>query len=160
MIVLHTGDNVNASQDLFVELNSRTTFALILRGDVRFSYRSNEAICSGGIPVLLTDYMVPPLNDALPWESFGVLINETKWRQTKAILDAIPLEHRRRLQLRARHVCHVHFATVPRQIQSVLDTITGQLGVGQNRSGRRRVAGLRLRSASVPRIKHPKGQVG
>ena len=37
-----------------------------------------DTICGGGIPVLLTDYLVPPFEDTLPWESFGVIINESR----------------------------------------------------------------------------------
>ena len=54
--------------------------------DVLFTYRFSEAVCSGGIPVMVTSSQVPPLQDLVPFETYGVLIRdeeipgaETNW---------------------------------------------------------------------------------
>lgn len=51
-----------------------------------FTYRFSEAVCSGGIPVMVTSSQVPPLQDLVPFETYGVLIRdeeipgaETNW---------------------------------------------------------------------------------
>merc|ERR1719389_1347958 len=60
------------------DLLHSSKFLLILRGDVEFSYRFNEVVCSGGIPVLVTDSWVPPFNELVPFESYGVLCKEDR----------------------------------------------------------------------------------
>ena len=44
--------------------------------DVLFTYRFSEAVCSGGIPVMVTSSQVPPLQDLVPFDTYGVLIRD------------------------------------------------------------------------------------
>ena len=112
----------------YAEFMMNTSFALILRGDTRQTHRMIDCICAGGIPVLLTDFMVPPFNETLPWETFGILINESNWAETERILRAVPMDRREHLQRAARHVCLTAFVTAPRQVQHVIDTVAARPG--------------------------------
>jgi len=62
--VVVKGDNRDYDMD---ELMQSSRFNLILGGDVEFSYRFNEAVCSGGVPVLVTERWVPPFSEFLPF---------------------------------------------------------------------------------------------
>merc|ERR1711920_576643 len=84
----YVAELVHNGQDVFIEdviddtlyeryLHS-STFGLILRGDDRWSFRFNDIVCSGSIPVLVTDIMVPPFNEIVPFEEYGILIKEEK----------------------------------------------------------------------------------
>ncbi len=52
----------------------RATFSHVQ--DVLFTYRFTEAVCSGGIPVMVTSSQVPPLQDLVPFDTYGVLIRD------------------------------------------------------------------------------------
>ena len=72
------------------QLLSTTEFALVLRGHVSFSYRYSEVVCSGAIPVLISDEWVPPLEDLTPFLEYGVRIPEAQYVDTVRILKRIP----------------------------------------------------------------------
>lgn len=135
---LHNGQDIQLrttraatgnSFELYAEFMMNTTFAIHLRGDTKWTHRLIETICAGSIPVLITDYLVPPFEDSVPWESYGILINQSQWNETVNILQAIPMERRRHLQHAARRACNTMFKTVPLQIQHVLQTVTSRTRV-------------------------------
>ena len=124
--ILSTRGATSNPMGSYAAFMTNTSFALILRGDTRQTHRMIDCICAGGVPVLLTDFMVPPFNETIPWETFGILVNETAWNETEAILRAVPMERREQLQQAARRACLDFFVSAPRQIQHMLDTITAR----------------------------------
>jgi len=108
----------------FDELLQTSRFNLILRGDVEFSYRFNEAVCSGGVPVLVTDKWIPPFNEFLPFESYGVLVNENDLDGLVIILKALSdaeVEMRRK---NARIFCQRAFQTTEASVSALMNHLT------------------------------------
>ena len=59
-------DSQDAHYD-FDDLLYSSVFGLVLEGDALFTFRLNEVICSGSIPVLVSSSQVPPLQDLVPF---------------------------------------------------------------------------------------------
>jgi len=87
------------------ELLSSTTFALVIRGHVSFSYRLSEVVCSGAIPVLLADDWVPPFDDIVPFEEYGVRLGENDIGGALNILTGIGSARRRVMSDQAVAFC-------------------------------------------------------
>mmetsp|Transcript_73963 Transcript_73963/g.233610 ORF Transcript_73963/g.233610 Transcript_73963/m.233610 type:complete len:454 (-) Transcript_73963:30-1391(-) len=96
----------------FNELLYSSAFNLILRGDALMTYRVNEAICSGGIPVLVTDTWVPPFNETVPFETFGLIHDERDLWTLRGRLEGVSSRQRNRLREAARKVCADNFQTI------------------------------------------------
>jgi len=127
--LLHNGKDqiVAESSDPwdFDELMYSSTFSLILRGDVEFSYRFNEVVCSGGIPVLVTDQWVPPFNELVPFENYGVLIKESQVSELLPKLKSLTNKDLQRLRGKARQVCSDLFSDTAKTIQGLLQHLMG-----------------------------------
>lgn len=108
----------------FEELLYSTVFALILRGDDIMTTRVNEAICSGGIPVLVTDSWIPPFNETVPWESFGLIHDETDLGSLTSRLENLSKGDRMRLRQGAREACENNFQTIDRHAASLAQAVT------------------------------------
>lgn len=123
VIVVHTTEKAYDFDDLLVN----STFNLILRGDTLMSYRFNEAVCSGNVPVFINDFWIPPLNELVPIEEYAVHMNLTDadLRSVRDRLLAIDIPTRERLRRRAREVCEKHLQTIARQTWS-MSHIIGQ----------------------------------
>ena len=106
----------------FVLRNS--IFLLVLPGDHSITGRFNEAVCSGGIPVLVQpttptvnnvgydgpQRWVPPLDELVPFSSYGI-----EWLGvSKALVERLqrtsPAE-RDRLRGESREVCRRYFSS-------------------------------------------------
>ncbi|CAJ1360173.1 unnamed protein product [Effrenium voratum] len=103
----------------YEELLYSSVFPLILEGDMLQTFRFTEAVCSGGIPVLVTSSQVPPLQELVPFESYGVLFREEELPSLVARLRALDGLTRARLRERALQVCRAHFRTLELQAASV-----------------------------------------
>mmetsp|Transcript_73964 Transcript_73964/g.233614 ORF Transcript_73964/g.233614 Transcript_73964/m.233614 type:complete len:455 (-) Transcript_73964:30-1394(-) len=115
--VLHDGRKIVISDKFdvrweFDELLFSSVFSLILRGDDIMTYRVNEAICSGGIPVLVTDTWVPPFNETVPFETFGLIHDERDLWTLRGRLEGVSSRQRNRLREAARKVCADNFQTI------------------------------------------------
>merc|ERR1712060_696615 len=91
--LLHNGvDRVIAnSSDAeydFDTLLQHSRFNLILPGDIEFSYRFAEAVCSGGVPVMIGAHWVPPFDEFVRFESYGVYIQKDLLHTILPILEA------------------------------------------------------------------------
>ena len=84
------------------ELLSRSKFALIVRGHVSFSYRFSEVVCSGAVPVLISDDWVVPFNEVFPFEGNGIRILEANALQMVSVLSVIAEENITRLSRNAQ----------------------------------------------------------
>uniref|UniRef100_A0A7S4RLZ7 Exostosin GT47 domain-containing protein n=1 Tax=Alexandrium monilatum TaxID=311494 RepID=A0A7S4RLZ7_9DINO len=114
---LHDGKRVVVSDKAdpqwgFDELLFSSVFSLILRGDDIMTYRVNEAVCSGGIPVLVTDSWVPPFNETVPFETFGLIHDERDLWTLRGRLEGVSSRQRNRLREAARKVCADNFQTI------------------------------------------------
>lgn len=92
----------------FLDILRDTVFALVLRGDTEFSYRFGEAICSGGIPVLVTDRWAPPFDTLHQFNSYGVLIDESKLSDLLAVLNSLSDSEIQRKRAAAQAICKDH----------------------------------------------------
>ena len=50
------------------------------------TFRFIDAVCSGSVPVLVTDKMVPPFDELVPFESYGVLVGTCRGTINPALL--------------------------------------------------------------------------
>lgn len=104
----------------FEGLLESAVFHLILRGDAIFSFRWAEAVCSGGIPVLVTSEWVPPLNDVVPIDSYGLLHHsESDWPGLFQKMRDMPAETREKLRTAAINMCETYAKTIEAQASAV-----------------------------------------
>lgn len=113
-----SGDSGNSHQE-YHKLLHGSVFNLILRGDTLWSNRFNDVVCSGGVPVLVTKDWVPPLSELVPFDSYGVLIEESQLENMIDILRRISDADRERLRAASLHACREHFQTIDLQMRSV-----------------------------------------
>lgn len=123
--VLHNGrdriivDSSHLTYDFDTLLRS-SRFLPIIGGDVEFSYRFNEAVCSGGVPVLITKAWVPPFHEFVPFETYGVRVHEDQVEDLAHILQSLPkadVEQRRKM---ARKMCNEAFQTTEMTVSALL----------------------------------------
>jgi len=88
------------------ELLSRSVFALVIRGHVAFSYRFSEVVCSGAIPILISDEWVPPFEDLLSFERYGVRVPEANISSVHDVVLGVSLEKRKQLAEQGSRFCH------------------------------------------------------
>jgi len=100
-------------------------FVLILRGDNEFSYRFNEAVCSGGIPVLVTDVWVPPLEPVEPFKNYGVMLQEANLDNLANHLESIDEDTKSRLRQQAKRICETKLHDMAHQAAFAVEFLTG-----------------------------------
>lgn len=120
IIIVDSSSKASSSWD-FVDLMSNSEFTLAVRGDVEFSYRFTEAVCSGSVPVLVSDGWIVPFQSLVPFENYGIRILEDNVLEMVSILKGISKESRQKLQAEAQIVCQKYFGSVQRQIQTMLE---------------------------------------
>lgn len=76
----------------FKEVMERSVFALCPRGYGKTSFRINEALNLGAVPVYVYDDPWVPFADKFPFEEYGVLIHESKIGEIDKILKDISTE--------------------------------------------------------------------
>jgi len=104
-------DDEDSSWD-FDALEHNSRFVLILGGHGIWSTRFAEAVCSGGVPVLVTEGWIPPFDEILPFVSYGVQVPERDAQHLLPILQALPVEEMERRRGAAKNACQTHFGTV------------------------------------------------
>ena len=72
----------------FKEIMERSIFALCPRGYGKTSFRINEALNLGAIPVYIYDDSWIPFEDEIKFEEYGVLISESNLNQIDEILKS------------------------------------------------------------------------
>jgi hypothetical protein len=106
----------------YAELMGTSAFTAVIRGDVEFSYRFTEAVCSGAVPLLLSDGWVPPLNGTMPFHTYGVAAAQAEIGD--ALLERLrsmpPAEHAR-LRANALRFCHRHVGSVFHAVESSIE---------------------------------------
>jgi hypothetical protein len=115
----------------YADLLGRSNYTLILRGDNEYSYRFTEAVCSNAVAVLITlDHgWVPPFSSLIPFETYGVRLDERGIRtHLLPKLRSISESEHARLKHNAHIVCDRFLASVEKQADAmVLVAATGGL---------------------------------
>ena len=101
-------DRLDDSYD-YDQLLYSSVFSLILEGDMLQTFHFAEAVCSGGIPVLVSSTWVPPLQELLPFESYGLRFRDDEASGLVAKLRAVDSFTRLQLRQRATDACTSHF---------------------------------------------------
>ena len=102
------------------ELLSKSIFALVIRGHVSFSYRFSEVVCSGAIPVLVSDDWIPPFDDIVPFQSYGVRLPESQINDLPTMLGQIDKANRVEMSFRAVSFCQNHIITPWHQFDTLI----------------------------------------
>ena len=103
------------------QLLSTSKFALVLRGHVSFSYRFSAVVCSGAVPVLISDDWVVPFSEVFPFEHYGIRTLEVNALQMVSVLKAISEEKIAQLSHNAQRFCHQHIITPWQQFDTLMD---------------------------------------
>jgi hypothetical protein len=82
-------------------LNS--TFVLVPEGRQTASYRLDEVMAAGAIPVFLSEPFVPPFARQLRWEKMAVFVHTDQAKQLLDILASIPPATIEAMQRQVRH---------------------------------------------------------
>jgi organic radical activating enzyme len=80
------------------EIMARSVFTLCAAGYGRWSFRFNEALLNGSIPVLLADDYVLPFADGIDWNQYCIVVPENQADGIVRILDNIPAARVHELQ--------------------------------------------------------------
>lgn len=105
----------------YAELMATALFSGVPRGAEEFSYRYSEAVCSGSVPVIISDGWVPPLNDLAPVETYGLHVPEAEISGLVERLKAILPEQHARMRAAALQFCHRHIATLYQNVDTMVD---------------------------------------
>lgn len=92
-----TADNIFIkTKKQFDNMLLNSTFAFVLHGDGRWSYRFLEVLGSGAIPVLISDGVTLPLDNLIDYDKFIIRIPESVVNNAKNINDILkylPKDH-------------------------------------------------------------------
>jgi hypothetical protein len=95
--------------DSFKEVMERSIFALCPRGYGKTSFRINEALNLGAIPVYIYDEPWIPFNDLINFEDYGVLIHESDLHNLDKILKSYNNEDLERMREKGKIVYEDYF---------------------------------------------------
>jgi glycosyltransferase involved in cell wall biosynthesis len=95
--------------DEFKDLMERSIFALCPRGYGRTSFRINEALNLGTIPVYIYDTPWIPFNDMVNFEDYGILIGEDNIENIDTILKSISPEKIQQLRENGKRIYEEFF---------------------------------------------------
>lgn len=85
-----TSDNIFIkSKKKFDDMLLNSTFAFVLHGDGRWSYRFLEVLGSGAIPVLISDGITLPLDNLIDYNKFIIRIPESAVNNATNIKDIL-----------------------------------------------------------------------
>mmetsp|Transcript_99450 Transcript_99450/g.186859 ORF Transcript_99450/g.186859 Transcript_99450/m.186859 type:complete len:396 (+) Transcript_99450:150-1337(+) len=115
-------DNNDTRWD-YDDLLHASKFVLILKGDADFSYRFTEAVCSGGVPVLVTSSWVPPFNEVKSFASYGIQMRESEVDKLLEVLSKYSAEDLEKLRKEARHACETMFMSVSLQAKAMVQNV-------------------------------------
>ncbi|KAI9002077.1 exostosin family-domain-containing protein [Hyaloraphidium curvatum] len=115
----------------FDNLLSSSAFVLAPRGDAEFSYRFTEAVCSGGVPVLLADGYVTPFEQMIDFRTYGIQVAEADLDRLVEILTERYLRGDHLvLRKNALRFCYGHLVSIYHQFETTL-RIAGSIVRGE-----------------------------
>ncbi|KAJ8605951.1 hypothetical protein CTAYLR_010799 [Chrysophaeum taylorii] len=94
-----SSDEIVQSYDALLD----TVFALIPRGDERWSFRFLEAVGAGAIPVIVSDGLTLPFENVIDWEDIVVRIPEDLVVRMDTYADLLPLLPQNQSEIERRH---------------------------------------------------------
>jgi hypothetical protein len=120
IVILNSKSN-DALNYKYADLLANSSYTLVPRGDLEFSYRFTEAVCSGSVPVLVSDGWVVPFSRSLvPFEEYGVRAGEEDPTALLSTLRGITEGQRTVMQQKAQEVCQEYMGSVDRSIDAML----------------------------------------
>lgn len=105
------------------DLMSSSKYTLVVRGDAEYSYRFTEAVCSGAVPVLVADGWVPPFSAVVPFQKYGVYIQEKDWQDLVPRLLEVNEQKRVEMQQSALAFCHNNLVSVHLQFETMIELL-------------------------------------
>ncbi len=133
-IIILDSTSAEASAYDYYDLMFNTTFALVPRGDVEFSYRFAEAVCSGSIPVLIADGWVPPFSGldnvdssiVTRFEEYGLEFAEDVALETVVLaLKGVQEDRLESMRRKAKETCERHMQPVDVSIDTMVRLALG-----------------------------------
>ncbi|KAL3156405.1 hypothetical protein ABBQ38_000718 [Trebouxia sp. C0009 RCD-2024] len=121
-ILILDSSKQNAGYD-FDDLTTNSKFTLVVRGDVQYSYRFTEAVCSGAVPILVADGWVPPFTTLVPFEAYGLRILEEEWQGLVALLLSVGDQQWLDMQHNALAFCHNNLVSVHHQFDTMISLL-------------------------------------
>ncbi len=97
------------SFDNFKEIMESSIFSLCPRGYGKTSFRINESLNLGSIPVYIYDEPWIPFNDLIDFKEYGVLIHESEINNINEILKSFTSVEIEKLQKRGAEVYNEYF---------------------------------------------------
>jgi hypothetical protein len=123
-VIVEDSHSMGAALYDYNDLLVNTSFTLVLRGDKEFSYRFTEAVCSGSVPVLVSDgWIVPYSQHLVPFQEYGVQVSEdAEAGAVLSTLHALIDEEGRweAMQEKALHVCKSSMVSVQKSTEAML----------------------------------------
>ena len=107
----------------FGELMTNTRFAIAPRGDCLWSYRFDEALKAGAIPVVVSDGWRIPLGEVVDPRTYTVRVGEGEAESMEAVLRAIPRTKVVRLCVTGQRLYRKYLSSFPGILELVLQTI-------------------------------------
>lgn len=118
----------NATKWSYKDLLTNSTFTVVNRGDVEFSYRYTEAVCSGAVPVVISDNWVMPFVSLMPLDLYGVRIAEKDLSQMVQQVRRISAARVAKMRRNARALCQQALLSVDRTVDTMLLLTASNLG--------------------------------
>lgn len=121
-ILILDSSEQNAGYD-FDDLISSSKFTLVVRGDVEYSYRFTEAVCSGSVPIIIADGWVLPFTTLVPLKTYGLQILEQEWQGLVAHLLSVSDQQWLDMQHNALAFCHNNLVSVHHQFDTLISLL-------------------------------------
>ena len=125
ILILDSSDEESNGYD-YDELMSSSMFTLVVRGDREYSYRFTEAVCSGAVPVLLADGWVAPFSTLVPFQTYGIQIQEQDWQDLVPRLLSIDNQEWLNMQDSALTFCHSSLVSVHHQFDTMINLLLSE----------------------------------
>lgn len=93
----------------FKDIMERSIFSLCPRGYGKTSFRINESLNLGSIPVYIYDDAWIPFDDKINFEDYGVLIHESKLNQLDKILKSYSTDRIQQMQEYGNYVYNEYY---------------------------------------------------
>jgi hypothetical protein len=107
---------------LFKEIMERSVFSLCPRGYGKTSFRINEALNLGSIPVYIYDDPWIPFLDKISFDEYGILIHESQISNIDTILKNTSMEDIERLRLNGQRA-YRDFYSYPGCFSKILEVV-------------------------------------
>merc|ERR1719162_509305 len=77
-----------------------TTYALLPKGDDRWSLRFSEAVGAGAIPVIIADGLTLPYENIIDWSTAAIRLDNSYAQDADKLVNALPSDEKTIQKLR------------------------------------------------------------